>query len=142
MRCSRRLVSCAPAAVHWRCALNGWEFGTKPGTARQKLGQPYTTDLSMRVLIRPYPSIHGAEREVVTSGVRWDVAKRQFLMWQEVGDGVYDAPVECDVSPTELDVRQGELHVLVRTAEEAVRLAAALERTSAHCYRSYGRSRC
>ena len=96
----------------------------------------------MRVVIRVYPSVRGAEREVVTGGVRWDVAGRRFLMCQEIGDGVYDAPVECEVIPTELDIRQQELHVVVRTPDEAERLAAALEHTSAHCQRSYGSSRC
>lgn len=96
----------------------------------------------MRIVIRPYPSVHGAERELVTVPVRWDVIKRQFLMWQEIGDGVYDAPVECEVTPTELDIRPEEIHVVVRTPDEAIRLAAALENTSAHCQRSYGSSRC
>lgn len=95
----------------------------------------------MRILIETCPPVVSATCEVTTASLRWDVTARRFLMWEEIGDGAYNLPVDCAVVPTELEVRPGELRVIVRTPADAESLATALIEASARCQRSYERSR-
>lgn len=63
-------------------------------------------------------------------------------MWQEIGDGAYDCPIDCGVIPIELDIRGEELHIVVESPSEVAVLADAIAATTMHCQESYRASRC
>ena len=70
-----------------------------------------------------------AKRAIIARGLR------------AIGDGFYDTPLETSIVPQTLDIREGELHIIVSSAEGVPLLAEGLAALNRHCQASHTESR-